>query len=582
MKLVILKHTNRIAVKDETSFLFILISLSFQGALSGQTFHVQGNVSTDSTAVKYASITFINENDWSKKYTTLSDSLGFYQLNIVTDVKDENFYLPKDFELGQNYPNPFSENTNIPVSSSPNEDLQLKIYDILGREVKTFSVGKDLISNRKTIKWDGTNNVGNKVSHGVYICRLIGRNQSIARKILFLPGNTISYSSFQSSNTSFSTKCEVKENPKFEVLITNSKLTKPIIKPQKLYTLEISSDTTINFTMANKTDLGYYLYVGDITGSKIYIVDIYTNSIVDSITGFDKTIRSMVVINNDKKMYVSTAMAFKPSKIYTVDLTTNSIKLIKIINNDPDGGSHWSSFYKNPNDTVFIVTSRPYTNTKIFDLGYVDDSTDSIYYFDSLALHTVYDFQRQNIVFLKGSQIFYAADSNHALFSYDYGKREIIHIYQNRGVYNNMVLSDNKLLYIAGQAVFDLDKDTIVALLNNDLSATLALTSDNSKLYMTNPGKNWTFGPPPEGKVYIYDTMLNNYADYIDVMKYDYGQLWKSTDLIILTPDDKTAYVSDWAYNLYEVDLEMNEVVYKLEFSNRVQIGPLILSKKNN
>ena len=308
--------------------------------------------------------------------------------------------------MGQNYPNPFSENTSIPVSTSPNEDLQLKIYDILGSEVKTYSISKDMMSNLKTVRWDGTNNVGNKVSHGVYICQLIGINQSVARKILFLPGNTVRYSSFQSSNTFFGKNKEVKENPKYEVLITNSKLTKPIVKPQKLNSLEISSDTTINFTMANKIDLGCYLYVGDISGSKLYIVDIYTNSIIDSITGFDQTIHSMVVINNDKKMYVSTAMPFKPSKIYTVDMNTDSIKLIKTINNDPDGGVYWSAIYKNPNDTVFIVTSKPYTNTKIFDLGYFDDSTDSIYYFDSLALHTAYDFQRQNIVFLKGSQLF--------------------------------------------------------------------------------------------------------------------------------------------------------------------------------
>ena len=128
--------------------------------------------------------------------------------------------------------------------------------------------------------------------------------------------------------------------------------------------------------------------------------------------------------------------------------------------------------------------------------------------------------------------------------------------------------------------MFNLDKDTIVSYLSDSNPlATLALTSDNSKLYITDPDRGWIYPYVTTGKVYIFDTFLNTYSGSIDFMKFDYGQLWKSTDLIILTSDDKTAYVSDWAYNLYEVDLEMNEVVYKIGFSNHVQIGPLILGK---
>ncbi|MFC1724285.1 LamG-like jellyroll fold domain-containing protein [candidate division KSB1 bacterium] len=79
--------------------------------------------------------------------------------------------IPKKFALKQNYPNPFNPETTIKYELPKTSDVSLKIYNILGQEVKT------LINQRKpagyhTIIWDGRNKNGIKVSSGIYICRI--------------------------------------------------------------------------------------------------------------------------------------------------------------------------------------------------------------------------------------------------------------------------------------------------------------------------------------------------------------------------------------------------------------------------
>lgn len=60
------------------------------------------------------------------------------------------------FELEQNYPNPFNPSTNI-VFSIPNDSkVQIRIYDILGKELANL-VNSDFIAGRYKIVWDGLN-----------------------------------------------------------------------------------------------------------------------------------------------------------------------------------------------------------------------------------------------------------------------------------------------------------------------------------------------------------------------------------------------------------------------------------------
>ena len=53
---------------------------------------------------------------------------------IITGVRDE--IIPHQFKLEQNYPNPFNPATTIPYSIQINSLVTIKIYDVLGKEIK--------------------------------------------------------------------------------------------------------------------------------------------------------------------------------------------------------------------------------------------------------------------------------------------------------------------------------------------------------------------------------------------------------------------------------------------------------------
>ena len=55
----------------------------------------------------------------------------------------------------------------MPFQSS----IELVIYDIMGREVKSFNISSQSAGNQN-IFWDGTNKNGNSVSSGIYLYRI--------------------------------------------------------------------------------------------------------------------------------------------------------------------------------------------------------------------------------------------------------------------------------------------------------------------------------------------------------------------------------------------------------------------------
>ncbi len=87
-------------------------------------------------------------------------------------VKDIGVVTPDDYKLAQNYPNPFNPTTNIRFTLPLNKQISLKVYDILGNEVRTLLDNKDMQKGSHEVVWDGTNNYNQKVASGQYICTL--------------------------------------------------------------------------------------------------------------------------------------------------------------------------------------------------------------------------------------------------------------------------------------------------------------------------------------------------------------------------------------------------------------------------
>jgi hypothetical protein len=116
---------------------------------------------------------------------------GVFELNInqPISVNDPVGNLPSKFSLSQNYPNPFNPTTlirfNIPKSvSSPHvvggDLVQLKVYDITGREVQTL-VNEFLQSGTHEVTFDGSG-----LTSGVYFYKLISGSFTETKKLTLL------------------------------------------------------------------------------------------------------------------------------------------------------------------------------------------------------------------------------------------------------------------------------------------------------------------------------------------------------------------------------------------------------------
>ncbi|MHB1685857.1 MAG: T9SS type A sorting domain-containing protein [Ignavibacteriaceae bacterium] len=104
---------------------------------------------------------------------------------VVTGVKKENNTIPDKFALDQNYPNPFNPSTIISYDIPTQGKVVLKIYSILGQEVRTL-VDDVQASGRYQITWNGDNNFGQKLASGIYFYRMLYNQQQIVKKMVLL------------------------------------------------------------------------------------------------------------------------------------------------------------------------------------------------------------------------------------------------------------------------------------------------------------------------------------------------------------------------------------------------------------
>jgi hypothetical protein len=93
--------------------------------------------------------------------------------------------LPREFSLGNNFPNPFNPSTTIPVTVPWKSTVAVRIYTVLGELVRTLHEGP-LEAGRHSIEWDGTSASGGTVSAGVYLIQMSteGARQFVGKMLL--------------------------------------------------------------------------------------------------------------------------------------------------------------------------------------------------------------------------------------------------------------------------------------------------------------------------------------------------------------------------------------------------------------
>ncbi len=98
----------------------------------------------------------------------------------VTDLKELKSENPSEFTLYQNYPNPFNPSTKIRFALAFSELVTLKIYDILGNEIRTL-VHEEKTAGEYQVEFDAK-----ELASGIYFYKMQAGSYTETRKMLLI------------------------------------------------------------------------------------------------------------------------------------------------------------------------------------------------------------------------------------------------------------------------------------------------------------------------------------------------------------------------------------------------------------
>ena len=109
---------------------------------------------------------------------------SLFDINTAVNVTNDRGMIGR-YELYQNYPNPFNPSTAISYQLTGVSFVSLKIFDVLGREIRTL-VEAIVQAGVHSVGWDGKNDWGVGVPSGIYLCQLRTGSFVMTRKMLLI------------------------------------------------------------------------------------------------------------------------------------------------------------------------------------------------------------------------------------------------------------------------------------------------------------------------------------------------------------------------------------------------------------
>lgn len=166
---------------------------SYSGSLHSKYILIDADSLTSNPVIETGSFNFTNAGNTGNDENILIiyDSLianQYYQDFVkrltdaggTIDVQQIGTEVPEKFSLEQNYPNPFNPTTNVRYEISKNSLVKLKIYDVLGREIKTL-INQMQTAGRYRITFDMS-----EYSSGVYFYKIQAGDFSDIRKMVLV------------------------------------------------------------------------------------------------------------------------------------------------------------------------------------------------------------------------------------------------------------------------------------------------------------------------------------------------------------------------------------------------------------
>ena len=112
-------------------------------------------------------------------YVGYQDTTNCVQVSIIDET------LPIIYKLYNAYPNPFNPVTTLRYDLPENAMINIAIYDMLGRQVKTL-VNQTQDAGYRSVIWDATNDYGKPVSAGIYLYQIQAGEYISTKKMVLL------------------------------------------------------------------------------------------------------------------------------------------------------------------------------------------------------------------------------------------------------------------------------------------------------------------------------------------------------------------------------------------------------------
>lgn len=169
---------------------FICDQANFAAYTTGDSFYafqiIDGASSLDS------SFTLPTEDSWylvlSNEDQVVDKTVANITLRLLKDITGiTEVASAKRFSGLQVSPNPFKSKTDISFGIGHSaEGIELEIYDVSGRMVKSFNLTSNILSLASAVSWSGTDQLDRPVPAGIYFVRLTTPGQTYTEKVILL------------------------------------------------------------------------------------------------------------------------------------------------------------------------------------------------------------------------------------------------------------------------------------------------------------------------------------------------------------------------------------------------------------
>ena len=181
--------------KAEKEFMTLLLNVASEKIATFTVISEDDNVND---ALDYAHLLLTDSQSSTQKLEELKDLLECLNngdFPIDKDLVPENLgkriadwnqsFMPTEFALYQNFPNPFNPTTQIMYDVPEQSLITIDIYNALGQHVKSL-VNSEQLPGQYNIMWDGTNEDNRQLGAGIYLCRMSGEQFNKTLKLVLV------------------------------------------------------------------------------------------------------------------------------------------------------------------------------------------------------------------------------------------------------------------------------------------------------------------------------------------------------------------------------------------------------------